>query len=382
MNDLSRQDKMTKVLVSMDFMPALIGEDTKLNEYTQLPISRLNSLGVGFNSLAQVIESFSGNGTGIYHVTVPKGTHLASFNNGAGNLGSVLSNTTNQVSGQAVLNPISFDPTMMFMAAALANIDKKLDSIQETQKEMFDYLKQKEKSETRGNLNYLSDISKNYKYNWNNELYKNSNHIKVLDIKQSAEQKIDFYRGLITDRVRKRNWLHVDNDVKKQIDGLQDLFKDYQLSLYMFAYSAFLEVMLLENYEEAYLSSVSGKIEDYSFRFRELYTECFNQIEDYSSKSVQSTVLNGLSKVSTASGKFIEKVPVISKSQIDEGLIGTGEKLASLGDRHLEKMMKRFINKEQECVRPFVESIEVVNRLYNNDLEIAFDGKALYVKTA
>jgi hypothetical protein len=126
-------------------------------------------------------------------VTVPAGGHLAAFQDGSGYLGSVL-NAGNQVAGQATLTPLVCNPTMLFMAAALANIDKKLDSIQETQQEILDFLVQKDKSELKGDLNFLSDVLNNYKYNWNNEKYINSNHIKVLDIKQSAERKIIFYR--------------------------------------------------------------------------------------------------------------------------------------------------------------------------------------------
>lgn len=34
----------------------------------------------------------------------------------------------------------------------------------------------KEKAELKGNLTFLYDVFNNYKYNWNNEMYKNSNH--------------------------------------------------------------------------------------------------------------------------------------------------------------------------------------------------------------
>ena len=67
--------------------------------------------------------------------------------------------------GQAQMMPLAFDPTMLFMAAALANIDKKLDSIKEIQQEMMDFLVQKEKAELKGNLTFLYDVFNNYKYN-------------------------------------------------------------------------------------------------------------------------------------------------------------------------------------------------------------------------
>lgn len=66
--------------------------------------------------------------------------------------------------GQAQMTPLACDPTMIFMATALANIDKKLNAIQDMQKEMMDFLVQKEKADLKGNLNFLFDVFNNYKY--------------------------------------------------------------------------------------------------------------------------------------------------------------------------------------------------------------------------
>ena len=148
------------------------------------------------------------------------------------------------------------------MALALANIDKKLDDIKEMQKEILNFLVMKEKSDLRGDLNFLADVLNNYKYNWNNEKYKNSNHIKVLDIRQAAERKILFYRERITTKIQSKSIFHIDQDVKKQLDQIQSEFKDYQLALYLFSFSSFLEVMLLENFDSAYLDGISQKIEN------------------------------------------------------------------------------------------------------------------------
>ena len=34
--------------------------------------------------------------------------------------------------------------------------------------------------------------------------------------------------------------------------------------------------MLLENFKSEYLDGITKKIEDYSFKFRELYTKCYD----------------------------------------------------------------------------------------------------------
>lgn len=377
-----KKNEMLQKMAAMELHPAVIEEEVSLTNCTKLPWSRVTALGIAFEPVVSAFQSIVNDGatSGLYKVTVPAGGHLAEFRDGRGYLGSVL-NAKDQVSGQATLNPLVFNPTMLFMAAALANIDKKLVSIQETQQEILDFLVQKDKSELKGDLNFLSDVMNNYKYNWNNEKYINSNHFKVLDIKQSAEQKIIFYREQISKDIdRKAFFFHSDQDVKKQLEKIESAFKDYQLALYLYSFSSFLEVMLLENFEVAFLDCIVGKIEDYSFKYREFYTKCYDQIEGYSKSSIQSNFLSGLSIASRAAGKAIEKVPVINKSQIDESLIKTGDKIGDFSSKRTVKTMQTLVDKQNSYVTPFVENIKAVNRLYNRPLKIVFDRENLYLE--
>ena len=133
---------------------------------------------------------------------------MAAFQDGSGYLGSVLGNTTNQIVGQSTLSPLVFNPTMLFMALSLISIDKKLDSIQETQQEILGFLARQHRAELKGNLLFLSGVLHDYKYNWNNEKFKNNNYTKVLDIKQSAEQKVILCREQILFKNKKFPLFH------------------------------------------------------------------------------------------------------------------------------------------------------------------------------
>ena len=275
---MSRNNEIVEVPSPAEFYPTVIEDNVNLSTYTKLPLGNLPAIGVAFEPIAAAFSSVvnGAGGSGLYRVSVPNGMHLAAASDGSGLLGSALSNTSNQIAGQARLNPVVCDPTMLFMAAALANIQKKLDTIQETQQEMLDFLIQKQKSELKGNLLFLTDIMKNYKFNWNNKTYKNSNHIKVLDIKQEAEKSIIFSQTKIEKVIAKKSLIHADQDVNKMISKVRSDFEDYQMAVYLFAYSSFLEVMLLGNYDSNYLHGISSKIEDYSFQYRDLYTKSYN----------------------------------------------------------------------------------------------------------
>lgn len=277
----------------------------------------------------QNIVNGGGGNSGIYRVKVPEGMSLAKFTKKSGYLGSSLKEN-GQVGGQAVLKPLLFDPTMLFMAGALMSIDKKLDKIQEMQQEILDFLIQKERSELKGDLNFLADILGNYKYNWDKDKYKNSNHIKILNIRQAAERKIDFYREQIMKKINKKSYIQTGQLVKRQLEGIQSEFKDYQLALYLYAFSSFLEVMLLENFDLEYLDRISN-------------------------------------------------APIFKKSQFDEKLIGAGDKLGEFGLQRIDNTMKQFVEKHSGYVHTFVENINEVNRLYNQPIEFIFDQDNIYL---
>ena len=351
-----------------------------VSDYTKLPVTRLAAMGTAFQPLTTAVQTAvtGAGGSGVYYVNTAGKTMFQM--KGTGNFIGALKTSTGLVGGgQAQIVPLACDPTMLFMAAVLANIDKKLDVIKEMQQEMLNFLVRKEKAELRGNLTFLYDVFNNYKYNWNNEMYKNSNHTMVLEIKKEAETKIVFYREQIIARVNKKSFIHSDQTVNKQLNIVQDQFKDYQLALYTLAFSSFLDVMLVGNYNGKYLSGISAKLDDYSMKYRELYTQCYEEISGYSSTSIQSSLLKGLSKTTKAVGKMVEKIPVVGDTQADETLIAAGDKLSDMGIEKICKQMKQLIERQSNFVRPFIENIDIMNRLSNNPVQLLVDKDNLYI---
>ena len=378
----NKDNEILQIMNNTSIYPMLKESEVGVSNYTSLPLSRLAAYGTAFQPLATAVQTAvnGAGGSGIYYVNTAGKTmfQMKGTNNF---IGSLQTSDGMVGGGQAKMTPLACDPTMIFMAAVLANVEKKLDSIQDMQKEMMDFLVQKEKADLKGDLNFLFDVFNNYKYNWNNEMYKNSNHIKVLDIRQEAEKKIAFYREQIIAKVNKKSFIHSDQTVNKQLQMVQDQFKDYQLALYLFGFSSFLEVMLLGNFGKDYLTGISEKLEKYSLHYRELYTKCYDEIESYSSTSVQSSMLKGIAKASTSVGKIVEKIPVISKGQADEALIAAGDKLDELNAGKLRKQMSSLIERQSNSIRPFIENIDTVNELCNKPVELLVDKENLYIST-
>ena len=382
MNELetARKNELLKAMSATELAPLEVKNEISVQTYSKIPLSRLTALGTGFEPVVSAIQQVTSHGqatSGFYKVTIPKGTHLAQFKEKSGFIGTAVGE--HGIVGQAQLNPLLCDPTMLLVAAALANIDKKLDAIQEVQQEMLDFLAQKEKSALKADLNFLMDIQNNYKYNWNSEKYKAANHAKVLDIRQEAARQIDFYQEQIKKQLGKKALLHSDHDVQKILEKVQGEFKEYQLALYIYGFAYFLEVVLQENYEKAYLSAIAKRIDEMAFQYREFYSLAYSQIENLSKSSLQAHLFGGLSAINKGAGTAIAKIPGINKSQIDETLIEAGERIGAYKNRRVQTTMQQLLERQSSCVRPFIDNINAVNRLYNEPVTLIFNHDTLYL---
>ena len=86
-------------------------------------------------------------------------------------------------------------------------MSKKLDSIEESQKNILNFLEKDKEAKLKGNLNFLLNVFNSYKLNWNNATFRASQHIKTQDIKQESDQNIAFYNSMINDALKKKKIL-------------------------------------------------------------------------------------------------------------------------------------------------------------------------------
>ncbi|MBQ8146833.1 MAG: hypothetical protein IJ039_08620 [Clostridia bacterium] len=358
-----------------------------IQEYNGLSFAELSTMGMMFDSVAPMLKKVikGDNAEKLYKMIMPlkgKGGKVTDIGNiyKKGKRGVVARARYVEVDPKSVGMIAQIDPTIMLMAMAISCVTKKLDQIEEAQKDLIEFLQLKEKARLKGNIAVLQEALEEYKYNCDNEKYKNNKHIQVQEIKRDAEQSIIFSRDQIEKKVNKRSYFHSDRDVKSKIQKVQYEFKDYELAMYIFAFSSFMEVMLLENFDSGYLNSIINKIELYAGMYRDLHKKCYKMIEEYSKTSVQAYVLKGVAGLNKALGKGISKIPKISNGRVDEALIGAGERVDDFNDKRTESTMELFASEECSCVRPFVDNIRNVNMIYNEPTEILFDSEGIYFK--
>lgn len=378
MGEYELRKKKSDELMNVQLLPSFSEISLKEVEYKKYPIENISALGVATEPLVSAMKGLGGQAgtSGIYRVNT-KGLEM--FQSQGGYIGALQNVNGGVGGGQAVMTPLSCDPTMMFMAMALMTIEKKLDDIKALQEEMLEFMKAKEKANLRGNMNTLLDILKNYKFNCNNDKYKTNKHILVQDIRRSAEQSILLYRDLIMTMLAKKELLHSDQEISLKLKKANENFNEYQISIYLYSFSAFLEVMLLENFDKNYIASVSEKIEEHSLKYRELYTECYNEFEKNSKKTIQSFLAKGVASVSKGTGKVVEKIPLINKGKVDEFLLESSDKLQEFNDRRNDKKIQKLTVNSIKGKNPFIDSLKQIEIIYNEPIEVLMDSENLYL---
>lgn len=130
-----KDNRIMAMMNDASLCPVLEESKVGVSDYAKLPVSRL---------AAAVQTAVNGaGGSGLYYVDTAGKTMFQM--NGTNNFIGSLKTVGGMVGGgQAQMIPFACDPTMLFMAAALVNIDKKLDTIKEMQQEMMDFLIRKE----------------------------------------------------------------------------------------------------------------------------------------------------------------------------------------------------------------------------------------------
>lgn len=375
--------------------------EINLSRATKIPFDQIASFGVAFASLPDAFRTvtqtttLSGT-TGLLQAFDNAGnlldiSRLQHFKDGSGLLGSFRDQAkgfgqarfreAGPLTAQSVAT-LPYDPTMIAMGVALSQINAKLDAIQKTQQEMFDYLKQKDKARLRGDLQTLADMLEGYEYNWNNETFRNNKHAKALDIRQDAEQSIIHLRAQIKAKLNDKP--PVDNRLRisKHIDEIVDRLKEYRLSVYLYAFATFLEVLMLGNFTEAYLKAMADKIETHSMRYREMYTACYNLLEANSEKAIDSLALDGLAFVGKKLGQLVASTPVGKHTPIDEALEDSGNKIDSFNDAKTKKLLNSLVQAKDPDTIAFREGLLALDSVCNRPSHLFADAENLYLLPA
>lgn len=378
--DEARKQEIINRAIETDFLSFMPKDEKLLEGKKKIPIAEIATLGSFYQPLVNYVSSFFGQGGGSMLAMVnTKGGNLVRGNNGK--LIGAVSRGNNRVGGgMAEITPIGFSPEIVSqccMAVAMLGIEHRLNQIQKSQDEILEFIEEKDKYMLKGSLYFLLDILNNYKYNFNNEKYTETNHIKILDIKESAEQSILLYSNMIKKLVDNKAFIHIDNSVKDKLKKLQGFFKNYQIALYNYSFSSFLDVILLGNFESAFLDSIIAKIDKYSIEFRETYTMTYNKIEEYNDTAIDVMLVKEVGVAASKIGKGLSAKNKFDK--VGDKFNDAAKFLNQINIDRKEEKMDQVISNRANYALPFKESIEFIKRIFNSEFDVIIGSDGIYI---
>ena len=373
-----------------DISKYAISKNDKYRKYS-ISIKELSKLGDKFSAAVAIVEAAqtAPSDGKIYRCVFPDGVQgaLASSKDGSGLLGAIINEKG--IAGQArwipaeeaVTTAIVSDPVALAIAAAMVEINRRIGKIQKTQFEILRYLQMSKESEVEGSLKTLYEILNDYKYNNNNESWKAAKFNTVSMIKDDANKKISFYHKEITGGLHKQKAVHGYQDADKLKTSFERSLKYYKLSISLYAFASFLEVILGGNFDRAYLDSKADNIRKYSIQYKADYKKCYEQLEYYMKGSFQAVTLNKIGKVGTATGKALNRIPIINKGSAGDALMIKGLKIKKIGANHGISAMRHFRHNQDDGIRMFMSNIDTINVLSNQPLEVLFNKEKVFIST-
>lgn len=381
---IRKPDELVLSLVPTDI-------EVKTDDALRIPFDQLPALGLGLSSLASVLAPAVASAAApvLFTVTDVAGDPippavLQAFNDGSGLLGSFrdpikgFGQARLHVAEAAQATAVVVDPVTLMMTATLMVVSQKLDSIQHTQEEMFKYLQQRDKAELRGALQSLADIARDYRFNWSNDTFMRSSHAQALEIRKQADTIATLQRAQIRGKLS-GGPIEIRASVEARLTELVDHLAEYRLAIYTHALSSFLEPLLSRNNDAAYLHSVSERISAHGLTYRELYTECYNTVEEGARNSLDSSVLGGIADAGKALGGFLSQTPLGDATPVDEALKDAGEEIGKFNEGITDSLMAKLRSMSSPEVLPLQQGVESLASLREKPLAIAADSEALYL---
>lgn len=367
--------------------------DINTEKTFRVPIDELNLFGMGIASIVPVLRTATTTTTipadGLYRlVNAELGDALKKAKDG--NLWGAIkksdnsskmakfASVTEQQCIQTTVLPI--DPTTMMISIALYSVEKQMNEIKEIGQEIITFLEIEKESKIESDVETLLDVLEKYKYKWDDELFVTTSYKLIFDIQRSAREHMRLYQKKVTDRLNENKIKTSLTQVKGPLKNLLKDFKYYRMSLYTFAMASFLEILLGGNFKEEYVQSVIYKLEEKSFKYRELYSECSKFLEKQVYHSFQTNAMKGIGIAGNATGKLIGKIPVVKNGKLDEILQDSGNRLKDNADDIEKDIIKSFAKISNPSIAVFTHKMEDMILIYNHTKGISFDVQNVYLE--
>ena len=369
-----------------NYMLSDVRKESLSNNFYSLSLSKLSEISpitvFTANNIKTIIKQETKTSGNLYRITnLGKNDSLKAMRDGKTFWGSIKkSDGTSTMAKLKEVNPnsvMALDPTVVMMSVALAGIEAELDEIKELTKKVFSFLEHEKESEIESDLEILNRSISDFRFNLEDEKYLINTHKQVMDIKRTSNKNMLFYKKEIKNDLLKDKFFTTSNSMNSIIDEIQKKFRYYRLSLYIYSFSTFMEILLLGNYKTEFLLSKRNELDELDNEYSNIFNNALEYIKKNANKSLEGNVLSGLGNAGKAIGNLAEKVKV---KNIDNWLNEKGDNLKQSGQSIKDNFAIKFDDMKESNSKPFINQIERINCIYNKTKEIYFDNENIYLE--
>lgn len=220
---------------------------------------------------------------------------------------------------------------------------------------------------------------KDLKNHFTDEQYKKEYRLKIHDIIQDSYKYIETYRERLREAIKKNRRFRISLEIDKEVKSLVEDFSYYRLSIFMFTYAHYLEVLLGSRIDEGIIQNELKRLDSVKLQYRKIYTDLYNYLEGIYKSSIDRQAVNVLGSASEELGKMINKVPLLEKAPLDEAFVNLGQNLQKSNDKVLVKSLENLRNYKQLNVDGFERQYQSLAYMYSGENRIFFDKENLYV---
>ena len=369
-----------------NYMLSDVRKETLSNNTYSLSLSKLSKISPitvsTTNNIKTIMEQNPKTSGNLYRITnLEKNDSLKAMRDGKTFWGSIKkSDGSSTMAKLKEVNPnnvMALDPTVMMMSVALAGIEQELGEIKELSEKIYSFLEHEKESEIESDLEILNRSINDFRFNLEDEKYLINNHKQVMDIKRTANKNMLFYKKEINDDLSKDKLFTTYNSMNSIIEDIQKKFEYYRLSLYIYSFSTFMEILLLGNYRSDYLLNKKNELDELDNEYSETFNNALKYIKKNANKSLEGNVLSGLGSAGKAIGNLAEKVKI---KNVNNWLNEKGDNLKQSGQNIKNDFATKFDDMKESKSRSFINQIEKVDRIYNKTKEIYFDKENIYLE--
>ncbi len=381
------ENKENYSLVEMNnYMLSDVRKETLNNNTYSLSLSKLSEISPitvsTANNIKTIIEQNPKTSGNLYRITnLEKNDSLKTMRDGKTFWGAIKkedgSSTMAKLKEVKSNNAITLDPTIMMMSVALVSIEQELGEIKELSKKIYSFLEHEKESEIESDLEILNRSIGDFRFNLEDEKYLINNHKQVMDIKRTSNKNMLFYKKEIKDYLSKDKLFTTNNSLNSIVLDIQKKFRYYRLSLYIYSFSTFMEILLLGNYKTDYLLNKKNELDELDNEYLEVFNKALEYVKKNANKSLEGNVLTGLGSAGKAIGNLAEKVKI---KNVDNWLNEKGDNLKQSGQNIKNDFITKFEEMKESNSKPFINQIEKFDSIYNKTKEIYFDKENIYLE--